>query len=281
MKFSLVLATINRLEEPLSLLHSLQRQVYRDFEVILVDQNLGDELENEVKALLPILFFKVKYLRICPKGLSHARNKGLQLAVGDVVAFPDDDCEYLADTLAIVADLFFVHKELDVVKGRIVDRAGVDSLKKWKKTHFRLKKHQVFFTASSITMFVKLRSGVVEFDEELGAGSYFGSCEDVDLIYRLLKVGKEVVYFPQVVLYHPNESVRELDRKKINSYGLGFGAYVRKHFSLGNFLVFTALLFYHGLMAGWTLLKFDKDGALKRIWYLESRLKGFFCYGAR
>ncbi|HLW08017.1 MAG TPA: glycosyltransferase family A protein [Marinilabiliaceae bacterium] len=281
MRFSLVLATVNRLKEPLDFLQSLQQQQYRDFEVIVVDQNSGDELEKEVNALLPKLFFELKYQRIFPKGLSHARNHGLQFAAGEIVAFPDDDCEYLPDTLAVVADLLHTHKYLDVVKGRIVDRTGEDSLKRWKRTPFNLKKHQVFFTASSITMFVKFRPGMVRFDEDLGAGTYFGSCEDVDLIYRLLKEGEKVAYFPEVRIYHPNESVRELDRCKINSYGLGFGAYVRKHLSLINILVFVSLLLYHGLMAGWNLLRFDKEGVLKRIWYLESRLKGFFAYGAR
>ena len=91
MKFSLILATfgIDKITHIKELLQSLNEASFKEFEVILVDQNPGNEIE--------LLFFEQshqfskKYLKSEP-GLSKARNIGLMSAKGEYVAFPDDDC---------------------------------------------------------------------------------------------------------------------------------------------------------------------------------------------
>src|SRR5579864_3540599 len=94
-KFSLILATVGRLDEVARFLQHLGRQTYRDFELIIVDQNSDDVLERLIRQYQGC--FPVLHLRSEP-GLSRARNVGLQHFSGDVVAFPDDDCWYAPDT---------------------------------------------------------------------------------------------------------------------------------------------------------------------------------------
>ena len=50
--------------------------------------------------------FKIKYVRSDEKGLSLNRNRGLVLMEGEIVGFPDDDCEYQPDTLEKVVAFF-------------------------------------------------------------------------------------------------------------------------------------------------------------------------------
>ena len=65
------------------------------------------------------------------------------------------------------------------------------------------------------------------FNEKLGAGNYLGSCEDSDILYRALKSSKNIVYKPEVQIYHPHySSDTNMNEGKVKSYGLGFGAFV-------------------------------------------------------
>ena len=104
MKISLVMPTINVTTELDLFLKSLKAQTYKDFELIVVDQNEGNEVFEIVKDYEEE--FKIKYVRSDEKGLSLNRNRGLILMKGEVVGFPDDDCEYRPDTLEKVAEFF-------------------------------------------------------------------------------------------------------------------------------------------------------------------------------
>ena len=102
-KFSLVLCTLGRKDCVDSFLWSLEKQSYKKFECIIVDQ-------NETDMLLPIVDkyaskFSVVYIRSSIKGLSKNRNIGVNRALGN--AFPEDDCEYLPNTLEVMSSLFF------------------------------------------------------------------------------------------------------------------------------------------------------------------------------
>ena len=97
MKVSLVMPTINVTTELELFLKSLRTQTYKDFELIVVDQNEGNEAFEIVKDYEEE--FKIKYAKSDEKGLSLNRNRGLVLMEGEIVGFPDDDCEYQPDTL--------------------------------------------------------------------------------------------------------------------------------------------------------------------------------------
>src|SRR5215472_5711239 len=94
--FSLIIATLNRVDEIDHLLQSLEAQTFKDFEVMVVDQNPDDRLQSVLQSH-PVLSFR--HLRSAP-GLSKARNVGLPHAKDDIIAFPDDDCWYPVQLLA-------------------------------------------------------------------------------------------------------------------------------------------------------------------------------------
>ncbi len=82
-------------------LQSLTQLRYPDHEVILVDDGSTDDT-----AQIAQRFPGVRYERIDHLGLSAARNRGAELATGEVIAYTDADCEvdpfwldYLTDSL--------------------------------------------------------------------------------------------------------------------------------------------------------------------------------------
>ena len=109
MKVSLIMPTINVTTELDLFLKSLKAQTYKNFELIVVDQNEGYDVFEIVKNYEED--FKIKYVRSDEKGLSLNRNKGLIMMDGDIVGFPDDDCEYEKDTLEKVVAFFKENKD--------------------------------------------------------------------------------------------------------------------------------------------------------------------------
>ena len=96
LKFSLLLATVGRTAELERFLSSLDAQTYRNFDLIVVDQNPDERLAALVQS------YAGRFPVLCVKstpGLSRARNAGLRYVSGDVIAFPDDDCWYPPDLL--------------------------------------------------------------------------------------------------------------------------------------------------------------------------------------
>lgn len=80
MKFSLITATYGRTAEVRMLLESLTRQTYKDFELILVDQNPHFELRDLTEEYASRI--DIRYVRSEVKGLSYNRNIGLDLCQG-------------------------------------------------------------------------------------------------------------------------------------------------------------------------------------------------------
>ena len=231
MKFSLIMATLGRTHEVDGFLASLDAQSYRDFELIVVDQNPDDRLVPLLKPRRER--FPLIYLRSAP-GLSLARNIGLRRATGEVVGFPDDDCRYSPHFLDWIARFLKEHPRADGISGRVADEDGssdarfdpapgpIDLANAWRRT-------------SSVSLFVRKR--VVEtvggFDETLGVGAEtpWRGAEDIDYALRAVRAGFEIRYDPDLVVFHPNP-LRYGYRKlagRAHAYGAGIGRVWRKH----------------------------------------------------
>jgi len=231
-KFSLVLATVGRTAELARFLKHLDAQTYREFELILVDQNPGNDLDalvHEYQDRFPIM-----HLRSMP-GLSYARNVGLRHVSGHIIAFPDDDCWYACDTLEQVAEVLRTHPEYDGLSGMAVDESRTGSFPSFPRNGGWVTKNNVWRCALSITIF--LRSALVRhvggFDEDLGVGSRSGrlSGEETDYLIRALESGFRIYYRPDLDIFHPYPHFRydHTLAKRGYNYSLGFGYVIRKH----------------------------------------------------
>lgn len=231
MRFSLIVATLGRTTELNALLESLDRQIHRDFEIVVVDQNPDNRL-------LPILTSFENRLEIhrvtSAPGLSRARNCGLETITGEAVCFPDDDCAYPEDVLARVNQSFIDNPSWAGLIGDSVDTAGKPTLP-WRDREGKLTLPMSWRRAISYALF--LRSSVIGeiggFDENLGlgAGTPWGSGEDNDLILRALKTGHYVHYDPAIRIRHPRlfPVFNKLGFSKRYSYALGDGKLLQKH----------------------------------------------------
>lgn len=233
LRFSLVLATVGRTDELARFLDSLRAQSHTDCELIVVDQNPDDRL-------LPVLReydgkISLKHTRSV-RGLSRARNVGIKLADGDIVAFPDDDCWYPMDLLERVAQFFDGHPEYDGLSGRPALPTG-ESYQGWDDMPSQVTRTNVWQKGMSLAIFLK-RSVVVatgKFDETLGVGSGtpWGSGEETDYLLSSLEKGFGIYYQPSILVFHPplRRGYGREERRKAITYGRGMGRVLRKHYS--------------------------------------------------
>ncbi|SIQ94978.1 glycosyltransferase family 2 protein [Pseudomonas flexibilis] len=277
MLFSLVMATYGRSSEVARFLESLRGQEIseRYFEVIIVDQNDQIDLSEIVSKYSS--FFRIKHIKSSRKGLSYNRNIGLLAAAGEYVCFPDDDCTYYPDTLSKVLECF-KRTGAFAIFGAIRDRQdGRNIIKEWPKYDCRLTRSNFFMLYSSITVFCKRSE--LDFDEKLGVGEYFGSCEDTDYVYSMILNHGNCFYCGDLEVWHPPQSIQVMGEAKNYSYGLGFGAFCAKY--SGDIFImklFLMSLAYHALLALLALAKMDGETALLRKGSFISRVRGFLEY---
>jgi glycosyltransferase involved in cell wall biosynthesis len=228
-RFSLVLATVNRVEELKQFLDSLTKQKDVKLELIIVDQNPDDRL-------LPILSnyqnaFSIIHLH-SGKGLSKARNVGLKSISGDIVAFPDDDCEYPTGLLQYVQEKFEQAHQLNGLTGRTITHNGEPSVGKFDLVTGQINKQNVWLRGVSITIFLhtSVASHLV-FDETLGVGAQWGSGEETDFLLQALSRGATILYDPNLKVIHPPPPTTYTPQlvQKEYTYGLGMGRVLKKH----------------------------------------------------
>jgi glycosyltransferase involved in cell wall biosynthesis len=222
--FSLIMATLGRSIEVEQFFISLVRQIYTHFELIVVDQN-NDRRVFDICEKYKNLFC-IRYIKSNQPGLSRNRNIGLKYVMGDVIAFPDDDCEYKPDTLQFVNDFFNNNGTSGLFSFNCMDRVSSSSYlpkRKYKISFLNIMRSGISFT-------VFLRKEAINncfFDEQFGVGEKFGACEESELIMQLLSIGVTGIYDGTYFVFHPQKK-KQYNIRRIYSYGMGCGAFHKK-----------------------------------------------------
>jgi glycosyltransferase involved in cell wall biosynthesis len=227
---SLIVATLNRVTELERLLDSLEEQTYRDFEVLIVDQN-PDERLAPLLALHPSL--GIRHLR-SERGLSRARNAGLRIARGEIIAIPDDDCWYPKGLLASVAEWFDSHAEFGLLFTALRTAENTLSGPKTPVTARRCSKSDVSTClAASAALFMRgsVAAAVGGFNEDLGIGanSKYQAAEERDYVLRAHQLGFEFWYDPAFTVHHPPFGSIERLKKTTYTYALSEGCLQRMY----------------------------------------------------
>lgn len=230
--FSLVLGTVGRTDDLKILFDSLDAQMYKDFEVIVVDQNPDDRLG-------PILAtysgrFPLVRLRQAEKGLSRAKNLGLDHARNDVVGFLDDNCWFRPDFLLMVARSFSERPEADGITGRSADEKGRDSNGRFDADSGPVDKYNAWRRGAAYNIFVRAhRIRGVRFDEEMGPGACtaWGAGDETDYLVQLVRCGASLFYDPDQVAMHPQPVTRDDEEamRRAYTYACGASHAVKKH----------------------------------------------------
>jgi glycosyltransferase involved in cell wall biosynthesis len=230
---SLVVTSVGRAEAVARLVGSLERlEGGTPFELILVDQSTDRSATAAVEEVRPSFLWRAT---TSARGASVGRNTGLNLARGELVGFPDDDCWYEPDTVERVVRHFDTNPGLSGVCGRALTGDGRPCMLRWLPSATDVTPGNYHRTSIAFTMF--FRHGALDaagaWDEGMGPGApgWYGAGEESDLLLRTLANGARVHYDPTVVVHHdePRADPGEDFVTKMLHYGAGQGLLWRRY----------------------------------------------------
>ena len=228
---SLIVATKGRSAPFRDLFGSLEAQTFRDFEVIVVDQNADGRIGSPDREGwgFPLLHLRTPH----ESGASRGRNAGFARARGSIILFPDDDCWYdagfLADAMRRMTEL-----GADVLSGRAADAAGRDINGRYMQARTTITRDNVWTAGIEWVIFFKREvfETLGGFDPGIGIGAEtpWQSCEGQDIMLRALETGLHCVFDPAVYGHHAELDIRSPAMlRKGRAYARGFGYVLRRH----------------------------------------------------
>jgi glycosyltransferase involved in cell wall biosynthesis len=229
-----VVSTKGRTAELDTLFQSLANQDFKNFEVIIVDQNSDNRLEVIYERWRLIL--NLRWIRTpTERGLSRGRNIGWSETQCPVVLFPDDDCWYPPSVLSRVLSLFETTKA-DIVCGRAADKVGRDINGRFESSPQWVTLKNVWTT--QIEWMVGFRLSALRqvggYDPAIGVGAStpWQACEGQDIVLRALAQGLRCYFDNSLYGHHSELNIYNPDEemcRKGRMYGRGLGHVLRIH----------------------------------------------------
>jgi glycosyltransferase involved in cell wall biosynthesis len=222
--FSVIVPTYNRPRQLTSCLKALSRLNYpRDrFEVIVID----DGSERRLDAIVASFRKRIDAVLLTQphRGPAAARNRGAAIAKGQYLAFTDDDCEPGPDWIKALSIRFDKMSE-QIVGGKTlnghtgnayatVTQMVTDYLIHHSGGYLGQKR---FFPSNNLAIPADCfhRMGGFNTDFPFGAG------EDRELSQRFLDHDYQLVYAPEVIVYHFHRFTLETFLRRHFDYGRG------------------------------------------------------------
>ena len=195
MKTSFIVIAYNEEKNIKQCIHSIQRQDYlTDYEIIVINDASTDKTQNKVLEIKNSNAIKLLNLEK-NSGRGKARLEGIKIAKGEYIAFVDAD-------IILPEDWFQICKKYlgsyDGVGGIAIPDGDVVYIFNKCKLKARIKKHTTELTGNNC-IFQRQVFDSIKIDEDLTEG------EDVDLVWRMKKVGFQVKSISDLVVKH-NES---------------------------------------------------------------------------
>ncbi len=220
-----------------------------DYEVVVVD--------NRPAGAEPVDLPGVRVVHEPRPGISAARNRGLEEATGEIVAFTDDDVEVDRRWLRALGERFAAAPELAAVTGLVVpaeletpaqiffeqsgsgldrgyraltfERAGRFQIKRTDLQDGSERVHSLYETGelglgSNMAFRACMLRAAGGFDQALGTGTPARGGEDLAIMLALLADGHKLAYEPGAIVHHTHRATLAGLERQIHGYGLGFTA---------------------------------------------------------
>lgn len=280
---SAVICTRNRADSVVATLETVLANTHPHFEVVLVDQSTNCDTQRAIEPFKRDPRFT--YIATSTRGSGHARNIGIANTTGAIIACTDDDCTVPPDWLEIIGHTFERNPRVGVVFCDVAPAphdcsAGfIPAYERKKSTIVRTLwgKCRARGIGAGIALRRAMLTQVGAFDDYLGAGAVFSSCEDGDIAVRALVNGWWVCETNEVAVLHYGFRTWQQGKALGKDSWFGIGAAYSKPLRHGHMGILVVLV-YEGLVMGLlkplgSLLRLQKPHGLGRIVHFT---QGFF-----
>jgi GT2 family glycosyltransferase len=268
---SVALAVVTRDRPDLLARHLIPslRGVGEDVDIVIVDQSNGGETRRLVERL-----GRVRYLRSGP-GLSTGRNVAIRETAAEILVFTDDDVAFGPDWLPRMRDAFDA-PDIGAVcgggtEGGLPLPVRDNGVQRWPANPFHLGfGYNLAFRSAALR-------DAGPFDELLGGGARFGSAEDTDMLYRVLRAGWAVRCDGTIAIRHAAWRDPAADAQRFRVYGLGFSVQTVKHVREGDLMaaaIAASELGRHAFWTAYSLARRDRVGLRRQRAWLGGVLAG-------
>lgn len=217
-----------------------------DFEILIVDNAPSDDQTQERVANFP----QVRYVRELKVGLDFARNRAIQEANGEILAFLDDDVVVDPEWLLGLMEAWTENPDAGAFTGMVLpyeleteaqilfERRGGFG-RGFEKIRYGqvLEKNPlypcgagIFGAGCNMAFKRELLLKLGGFDEALDTGTPLPGGGDLDIFYRVVRSGSPLIYEPRYLIYHQHRREMIKLRRQYWSWGLGFMAFITKSY---------------------------------------------------
>lgn len=217
-----------------------------DCTLVVVDQS-RDQRTADIVAEIDRQ--NVRVIPDLPRGASAARNLGAAAADAELLLFTDDDCVVDADWVRTWCRQFAAHAETGVAFGSVV-APSYDAARGWVPAFAPTSRDphthgpEVFMKGSArvgmgANMAVRRAAwrAAGGFDEQLGAGAAFAGAEEIDLAFRIVRLGFQLQHVAEArVVHHLGFRPWAQATPQVLGYARGQAAMYTKHLRCGDML---------------------------------------------
>ena len=215
-----------------------------DLELLVIDNAPSTSATEELVRRHP----EVRYVREPRPGLDWARNRAIEEARGDVVAFTDDDVVVDPGWARALAEVFASDPDVMVVTGLVAPaeletqaqvlfedhggfgrglarrafRVDVAAGERAAPQHGGAGR---FGTGANMAFRRSLFDEVGRFDPAMDVGTPTNGAGDLEMFFRALKAGHTLVYEPAALVWHRHRRDYDQLRRQIRDDGVGLYAY--------------------------------------------------------
>lgn len=263
---SIIIPTKDRPNKLKNLLRSIIDSGDSYYELLIIDSSINKN--NLTMNQLNTIRIGGKHILFNKKGLSKARNKGINESKGDIVIFADDDFIVRKGWINNMV-LNFSDPQVACVTGRMMPYRDDDTSNLYEKAMSFDRGHKkrifsknnlrilnLFLAITKIGQkrlhdktpvpwavgygFCAFRRQVFQnvgfFDENLGRGTKAVGGDDIDMFYRILKSGLNIVYEPKATILHDHR--KNLGQIFIDARqaGISMRSFISKYYAKDNYL---------------------------------------------
>lgn len=211
---SVVICTYNRDKFIGEALNCLAQQTLpaNQFEIVVVDNNSTDNTASIVKQFIAAQpGLNVRYVLEPNKGLSFARNRGIQEARSPIITYIDDDAEVIPEFLENILRFMQADKSIAGIGGKVIPKYSESHEPPWMSKYLNgfvgLMDYGPLPKQFDNTMKYPAGCNMTYTKEILKKAGGFNNqltfrSDDKYIFYQVNKLSDKIYYLPQAMVYH-------------------------------------------------------------------------------